>query len=227
MGAIYCYTNLINGHKYIGQTINDHRIRRNQHKSNYKNPKSSEYNSVIHQAFRKYGYENFKYEVLIDNINTFEELNAFEIYYISLFNCQIPNGYNIEPGGKNCSKPKSDDHSYKLIWGQAKLSESEVIELRKAYQRKESPTKIYNKFYKDRLHYNSFLNIWTGKRYSRVMPEVFEAGRHTKLNEKIVHEIKKDRKELKLSYQKLADKYHISKSTIADICSGRTWKNVQ
>ena len=59
------------------------------------------------------------------------------------------------------------------------------------------------------------------------MPEVFETGRHTKLNEKIVHEIKKDRKELKLSYQKLADKYHISKSTIADICSGRTWKNVQ
>lgn len=227
MGAIYCYTNLINDKKYIGQTINDHTIRRNQHKSNSTNPNSSEYNSKLHEAFREYGYDNFRYEVLIDNINTFEELNAYEQYYIKLFDCQIPNGYNVEAGGHNCSKPKDDEWSYKLIWGQAKLSESEVIELRKAYQRGESPSIIYNTYYKDRLHYNSFLNIWCGKRYGRIMPEVFANKSHTKLNDEIVHNIKLDRKTLNLSYTKLAEKYNISKSTVADIISERTWKHVQ
>lgn len=75
MGAIYCYTNLINGKKYIGQTINDPRIRKNQHKSNHLNIKSPEYDSLIHKAFRKYGYENFKYEILVNNIDNIEMLN--------------------------------------------------------------------------------------------------------------------------------------------------------
>jgi DNA invertase Pin-like site-specific DNA recombinase len=30
----------------------------------------------------------------------------------------------------------------------------------------------------------------------------------------------------KISYQKLADKFGVSKSTVADIISNRTWKNV-
>lgn len=227
MGAIYCYTNLINGKKYIGQTINDPRIRKNQHKSNHLNTKSPEYDSLIHRAFRKYGYENFKYEILIDGINDIEMLNQFEIYFIKLFNTQRPNGYNIESGGKNSSKPKTEQQKIKLMWSHGKLSETEVIELRKAYQRKESPKKIYDEFYKDRLHYNSFLNIWDGRRYGKVMPEVFNKGRHTKLTAEIVHLIKEDRKKLKLSYQKIADKYNISKSTVADICTGRTWKEVQ
>ena len=58
------------------------------------------------------------------------------------------------------------------------------------------------------------------------MPEVFEKGRHTKLNAEIVKKIREDREKNKLSYTKLAEKYHISKSTIADIITKRTWKNV-
>ena len=58
------------------------------------------------------------------------------------------------------------------------------------------------------------------------MPEVFEKGRHTKLTADIVKKIRKDKETLNLSYQKLADKYGISKSTIADIINYRTWKNV-
>ena len=138
---------------------------------------------------------------MIDNVNTFEELNEYEIYFIKLFNCKYPSGYNVEDGGKNSSKPKDEEWSYKLIWGQAKLSEAEIIKLRKSYQNGESPSVIYNSFYKDRLHYNSFLNIWCGKRYSRVMPEVFtENKKHTKLTTEIVHKIKEDRKVNNLSY---------------------------
>lgn len=55
------------------------------------------------------------------------------------------------------------------------------------------------------------------------MPEVFkEKYRHTKLNTEIVKNIRKDREENNLSYQKLAEKYNISKSTIADIIKKRT-----
>lgn len=147
--------------------------------------------------------------------------------YIKQFNTITPNGYNVEAGGKNCEKPQTQEQRLKLTWSQAKLTEDEVKELRIAYKNKKSPTEIYNEKYKDRLHYNSFLNIWSGRRYSLIMPEVFEKGRHTKLTAEIVSNIKADRQNLKLTYQDLANKYNISKSTIADIMNGRTWKDVQ
>ena len=51
-------------------------------------------------------------------------------------------------------------------------------------------------------------------------------GRHTKLNTETVKLIRKDREETNLSYDKLAEKYGISKGTIADIIKKRTWKDV-
>ena len=49
------------------------------------------------------------------------------------------------------------------------------------------------------------MNIWTGKRYGQIMPEVFEQkNRHTKLTEEIVKEIRKVRENEKLSYEKLS-----------------------
>ena len=162
MGIIYCYTNKINGKKYIGQTINP-QLRYNAHRSSYQNPKDKEQNSLLHRAFRKYGFENFQYEILVKDIDSIDVLNELEIYYIKKFNCKTPNGYNVEDGGKNCNKPKTLEHRKKEIWGQAKLTEEEVIELRKAYQNKKSPSEIYNKKYKDRLHYNSFLKPFNVK----------------------------------------------------------------
>lgn len=226
MGIIYCFTNNINGKKYIGQSISKGNARYNNHKSSYKNPDDCEYESPLHRAFRKHGFENFTYEILAQNIESIDLLNQLEIQYIQQYNCQIPNGYNIEPGGKNCAKPKTIEHRKKEIWAQAKLTEEEVIELRKAYQRKESPTKIYREKYENIMHYNSFLNIWSGRRYALIMPEVFEKGRHTKLNAETVKLIRKDREETNLSYDKLAEKYGISKGTIADIIKKRTWKDV-
>ena len=226
MGIIYCFTNNINGKKYIGQSISKGNARYNNHKSSYKNPDDCEYESPLHRAFRKHGFENFTYEVLAQDVENIDLLNQLEIQYIQQYNCQIPNGYNIEPGGKNCAKSKTIEHRKKEIWAQAKLTEEEVIELRKAYQRKESPTKIYKEKYENIMHYNSFLNIWSGRRYALIMPEVFEKGRHTKLNAETVKLIRKDREETNLSYDKLAEKYGISKGTIADIIKKRTWKDV-
>ena len=226
MGAIYCYTNLINQKKYIGQSV-DPNQRYNAHKSAVYNEKSQEYNTPLHAAMRKYGFENFSYEILQET-NDVDLLNEMEIFYISYYNTQTPNGYNILAGGRNALRGAMPvEVKKKLTWAQAKLSEDEVIILRLAYANKESPRAIYDEFYKDKLHYNSFLNIWSGRRYKNIMPEVIENGRHTKLNEDIVREIRLEYKNTKTSYQKIADKYNIPKPTVADIIKERTWKNVQ
>ena len=58
MIGIYKITNKINNKIYIGQSI-DIKERWKQHFYKAYNKKESGYNSAIHQAFRKYGYENF------------------------------------------------------------------------------------------------------------------------------------------------------------------------
>lgn len=95
MTGIYKYTNLINGSCYIGQAVDLVR-RHKDHKVRYCSPTSEEYNSVIHQAFRKYGIENFTYEVLEEC--GVDQLNDREIYWIAFYD-SYNNGYNCGPGG--------------------------------------------------------------------------------------------------------------------------------
>lgn len=86
------------GKKYIGQTINEN-VRRRQ----FKCLKGSYGGDKIDNARRKYGPQNFKYDVLLTCVGeTMEEvknyLNEFEVYYIMLFDTYV-NGYNSAEGG--------------------------------------------------------------------------------------------------------------------------------
>ena len=53
----------------------------------------------MYQAIRKYGVENFTFEVLQDNIADFEELDKAEVYWINYYNTFIK-GYNSNLGGQ-------------------------------------------------------------------------------------------------------------------------------
>ena len=92
---IYKITNIINSKIYIGQTIRTLDIRINEHLKD-----SNKNNYPLYRAIRKYGWNNFKVEI-IDVDTTQEELNSKEIYWIKEFNCIVPNGYNIKGGGSN------------------------------------------------------------------------------------------------------------------------------
>lgn len=99
MKGIYCFTNKINNKKYIGQSI-QLKERYSQHKRNYLNQNDRSYNSNFYRAIRKYGFENFTYEILENNDSlTKEELNELEVYYINLYD-SFKNGYNETPGGQ-------------------------------------------------------------------------------------------------------------------------------
>lgn len=94
-GIIYKITNLINNKIYIGQTTRPFHYRI----SEYENRIGC--NQYLARSFDKYGFNNFKFEIL-DSSETLDELNEKEIYYINKYNSRDrDNGYNIEYGGKN------------------------------------------------------------------------------------------------------------------------------
>lgn len=97
VGVVYKYTSP-SGKVYIGQTTNE-RHRRNTWfclKRRYAG-------YAIDKARKKYGPENFEYEVLFKHeFNSFEEarvvLDELESYYIKLYD-SLRNGYNNTSGG--------------------------------------------------------------------------------------------------------------------------------
>ena len=96
MIGVYKITNNVNGKVYIGQA-EDIELRWKQH---VKASKRGE-NSVLYRAMRKYGVENFSFEVVEEC--SVEELKEKEIYYIGEFNSYIhaenSQGYNMTLGG--------------------------------------------------------------------------------------------------------------------------------
>lgn len=96
MVGIYKITNSINGKSYIGQSTNVEK-RFLAHKNNSHNPNSKQYNSIFYRAIRKYGLENFTFEVLEECDRS--ELNDKEKKYIKLYNTHGEKGYNLDDGG--------------------------------------------------------------------------------------------------------------------------------
>lgn len=88
-GYIYLTTNLINGHKYIGQ-----------HKASEFNPEYKGSGHLIRKAFSKYGWSNFSVE-LLQECGSLEELNQAEVIEIAKRNAiESDEYYNIAGGGQ-------------------------------------------------------------------------------------------------------------------------------
>lgn len=93
---IYKVTNLINGKIYIGQTCNTLEYRKSQHERDCKYHR----NSYFHEAMLKYGFENFKWEI-IDESDTQEGIDELEKQYIQKYDTTDKrNGYNLKLGGR-------------------------------------------------------------------------------------------------------------------------------
>lgn len=109
MIGIYKITNSINDKVYIGQSENIER----RWKEHEKDSKTKHY--ALYLAMRKYGIENFKFEVIEEC--SIKELDEKEIYYIEQHNSYIhakdSNGYNMTLGGKTTRGCKWTEESKK------------------------------------------------------------------------------------------------------------------
>jgi group I intron endonuclease len=93
---IYKVTNQINQKSYVGKTELSLSRRKSNHLSDAK--RGCEF--AFHRALRKYGEENFAWEVLEDIIEDKLSLDDRERFYIALYESFGPKGYNMSEGGE-------------------------------------------------------------------------------------------------------------------------------
>jgi len=93
---IYKATNKINQKSYVGKT----ELSFSQRKSNHLSDTRRGCEFAFHRALRKYGEENFLWEIIEDGIKDKTVLDDKERYYIALYESFGPKGYNMSEGGE-------------------------------------------------------------------------------------------------------------------------------
>ena len=91
--SIYKATNKVNNKSYIGFDSNFPN-RKNSHKREYPNK-----DFKFYRAIRKYGWENFTWEIIYQSLEKDFTLNIMEAFFITEYNSYY-NGYNTTLGGE-------------------------------------------------------------------------------------------------------------------------------
>ena len=197
MYYIYCYTNKLNNHKYVGQTNNyERRIR--EHRSCAFNEKANSYNDLIHKKIREYGEENFEIS-LIEKLFTedIEEVNQREIYWIDKLqsHCSTGLGYNVSYGGgrrgyssilnqeelKTLKEEIKQGIPYYELENKYNISASFISSINNGvYFKNEKEIYPLFKYYKDDKDYDELIDLLLNSTYSYTkIAEMLEIGQST------------------------------------------------
>ena len=232
--GIYKITNLINGHCYIGKT-NNFKRRKDDHFRLAIATGHKEYNKTLYQAIRKYGQENFSFEIIeeLENYSISGEREKYWIKYFDSYN----NGYNESEGGDGGS---IRGHCQGSENGRAILNEQDVIYIRTKFKEGCSRQECYELF-KNKITLGGFARIWNGLTWQHIMPEVYtkenilrneslgksKNNRKKLLTDDEVRQLRQWRKE-GVTYSEIVKKLNnkISLSTAKDIGNYRTYKEV-
>jgi transposase len=123
-GLIYIIKNKINSKVYIGQTKQSLADRWNGHMKRYRDAKTT---YKLYNAMRKYGCENFYYELVVDDIPE-EQLDQKEREIIEQYDSYY-NGYNSTKGGDGNLFEDLDEHEIVSLY----LSGLSSVVLAKSY----------------------------------------------------------------------------------------------
>ena len=223
---IYILQNNINKKVYIGQTSTTLKSRFVKHRC-----LTNKKNLHLHNAFNKYGRENFSIELLMDNLDL-ERANFWEDYYINIFDSRNrERGYNIKEGGSN------GKHSQETIEKIKKVQGTPEIRKRKSERLLNSGSPNFGKKGKlspcfGRKHTEEELEKMRGRIFSEeALKKIGEAhaGENNKLakhtNEEIIA-LKIEAKTWTASKKSLAAKYNMSYRALQKILNGSRWKSI-
>ena len=174
------------------------------------------------------GIEAFTYEILEEC--SIEKLSERERYWTDKFEAtksgnRFDGGLRDVVGNNNPNK---------------KITENDVIEIRKAYAAHKKQKDIYE-FYKDKISFSYFQNLWQGKSWTHIMPEVFTKenkeyyiyqnsngsnGASAKFTDEEVINIRKryEKESAKQIYQDYQER--VSYQTLQALLWGRSYKNL-
>ena len=145
--SIYKATNLINGKIYIGYSGN-FRKRLNAHKRKAFS-KSKEFENIyFYNSMRKYGWENFKFEIIYQSKDKEHCHFEMETYFICYYDTYYlsNNGYNMTYGGEGAVGYKMSE--------EGKIN----IKLKRKYAKKNPKFQTYE-FYNENGEYIKINNI--------------------------------------------------------------------
>lgn len=96
---LYKILNKNTGKAYIGQTVNEPRVRFSYHRQRLK--KGTHDNEYLQRSFNKHGIDSFMFYTILKT-DDLESLNLYEEQFIKILRATDRNfGYNIRPGGAN------------------------------------------------------------------------------------------------------------------------------
>lgn len=154
MIGIYSFIEKSTGKRYIGYSNNIKRRRwEHEHRTDTRIP--------FDKYLQSEGISNFDFEILEEC--SVSQLAEREQYYVKLYNCKVPNGFNLSSGGDGFIGEEN---------GRAILTEQDIINIRVAYDNHKRRKDIY-KQYEDKIAFATFANIWDGSTWSHIMPEVY------------------------------------------------------
>lgn len=227
-GIIYKVTNKINNKLYIGQTTKELDVRITQH---YNKMKIEKDNCYFYNAIRKYGKENFIWEIVCE-CNTRKELNEKEIYYIKEYNTFWKNnGYNLTLGGfgmngyKQTEETKEKNRQSKL--GKKHTEETKqtmstkklghfVSEEQKIKQSISMSGRKLSDLHKKNISDNNGYGM-LGKNHTKKWCEK-NIELHKKYTKEIIEQVLQYRK-YNFSYNKIANLLNVSPQTIWNWCN--------
>ena len=212
-GYIYLTTCLVNGKKYIGQSINQKDI------NTYLGS-----GIAFKCALKKYGKDMFVKTILVNDVSCLNELNKLERDFIQKYDCLSPNGYNLDLGGTNKGR-MSDETKVKMI--KSKTGKKHTPKQREVNIKCHTGLKLSNETKKKIGDANRGRTSWNkGKKmpigHSEKMREIMTGK---KMDKKQIEILDKENS-IKLVCDGVVDaanKLDVSIGSISRLCSGKAY----